>query len=106
MKMTTLTSWILLVASSLPAFAEPQVILDTDFDGPGKAFSQIDSSKGLRITGTLPEGWSDNSAWKDKVAADYKPVAEGERRFLRVEQTSGEGQAPFADAGDHSEGSD
>ena len=91
MKMTTLAFWIPIMASALPAFAEPQVVIDTDFGGPGKAFSQIDSAKGLRITGTLPEGWSDNSAWKDKVVADYKLMAEGERRFVRVEQTSGEG---------------
>jgi hypothetical protein len=91
MKMTTLASWVLIIASALPAFAQPSIIIDTDFGGPGKALYEVDAAKGLRITGTLPEGWGDNSAWKEKVVADYRPMTEDGRRFVRVEQTSGDG---------------
>ena len=54
------------------AAAEPQVIIDTDFGVPGKAFEEINATKGIRITGSLPEGWSDNTNWKNNVVADYK----------------------------------
>ena len=73
------------------AAAEPQVIIDTDFGVPGKSFAEIAATKGIRITGRLPEGWDDNSNWKNNVVADYKPIREGDQRFLRVQQTSGEG---------------
>lgn len=73
------------------AVAEPQVIIDTDFGVPGKTFEDINAAKGNRITGSLPEGWSDNSTWKSNVVAEYKPTSEGGRQFLRVQQTSGDG---------------
>jgi len=73
------------------AVAAPQVLIDTDFGSPGEAFSDIDTAKGNRITGALPEGWSDNTGWKSKVVAEYTATAEGGRGFLRVSQTSGDG---------------
>ena len=73
------------------AAAEPQVIIDTDFGVPGKAFEEINEAKGIRITGSLAEGWGDNTNWKNNVAADYKWISEGGRQFLRVQQTSGDG---------------
>jgi len=73
------------------AYARPQVIIDTDFGVPGKSFAEINAAKGNRITGSLPEGWHDNTDWKSNVLADYRPSREGDQRFLRVEQTSGEG---------------
>ncbi|MGO8745728.1 MAG: hypothetical protein ACLQNE_07035 [Thermoguttaceae bacterium] len=73
------------------AAAEPQVILDTDFGVRGKSFEEIIAAKGVRITGSLPKGWGDNSNWKNNVVADYKRISEGGRRFLRVQQTSGDG---------------
>ncbi|MEI6500372.1 MAG: hypothetical protein WCP21_05015, partial [Armatimonadota bacterium] len=71
------------------ASAAPEVLIDTDFGVPGKAFSDVNAEKGNSVTGLLPEGWSDNSGWKNKVVAEYKPVTEGGRSFLRVSQTSG-----------------
>lgn len=68
-----------------------RVILDTHFGIPGKAFEEIVAAKGIRITGSLPEGWGDNSNWKNNVVAEYKPVSENGQRFLRVRQTSGDG---------------
>ena len=73
------------------ASAEPQVIIDTDFGAAGKAFKEIDAAKGIRITGSLAEGWGDNSNWKSNVVAQYQPMREGGRHFLRVQQTSGDG---------------
>ena len=73
------------------ADAKPQVIIDTDFGVPGKAFKEITAAKGIRITGCLADGWGDNSNWKNNVVAEYKPMSEGGRRFLRVRQTSGDG---------------
>lgn len=71
--------------------AEPRVLIDTDFGAPGKAFSEVDAAKGNNITGFLPEGWSENTGWKTKAVAEYKPVTEAGRSFLRVTQTSGNG---------------
>lgn len=73
------------------AVAEPQVIIDTDFGAPGKAISDINAAKGNSITGSAPEGWSDNTGWKDKVVIAYKPMTEDGQKFLRIEQTSGDG---------------
>ena len=81
-------SVLILVGS---ARAEPQVIIDTDFGVAGKAFQEIAATKGIRITGSLADGWGDNSNWKNNVVAEYKPINEGGRRFLRVRQTSGDG---------------
>lgn len=73
------------------ASAEAQVIIDTDFGAPGKSFEEIVAAKGIRITGSLPEGWGDNTSWKSNVVADYQRITEDGRRFLRVRQTSGDG---------------
>ena len=89
MKSLICCALFLILAGS--ADAEPQVIIDTDFGVPGKAFKEITATKGIRITGSLAEGWGDNSNWKNNVVADYKPMSEGGRRFLRVRQTSGDG---------------
>lgn len=86
---------ILLAAVALmaatAALAAPQVLIDTDFGTPGKPFSDVNADRGNGITGSLPEGWSENSGWKSKVVATYTPTAEGGRRFLRIRQTSGDG---------------
>lgn len=89
MKSLICCAWFLI----LPGLAEgmPQVIIDTDFGVPGKPFAEIAAAKGVRITGSLPQGWHDNSNWKNNVVAAYKLANEGGRRFLRVEQTSGDG---------------
>lgn len=79
-----------LILASL-AVAEPQVLVDTDFGLPGKSFESLVAAKGVRITGRLAEGWSDNTNWKNNVVADYGQGSEGGRRFLRVQQTSGDG---------------
>jgi hypothetical protein len=71
--------------------AEPQVIIDTDFGVPGRSSQEITATKGIHITGNLVEGWGDNSDWKSNMVVQYKPIREGGRRFLRVEQTSGDG---------------
>ena len=76
---------------STGACAASQVLVDTDFGGPGIAFSDVSAERGNNIAGTLPEGWSDNSGWKSGVVATYAPKAENGRRFLRVTQTSGDG---------------
>ena len=73
------------------ALAAPQVILETDFGLPGESFADINAELGNRITGSLPEGWSDNSGWKSRLVADYSCVTEEGRSFLRVTQTSGGG---------------
>ena len=80
--------WLILTGV---AGAEPQAIIDSDFGVPGKPFETITAAKGVRITGRLPDGWRDNSEWKRNVVAEYKPMSEGGRDFLRVEQTSGDG---------------
>jgi hypothetical protein len=82
-------AWVLLLAGF--AGAEPQVIVDTDFGVAGKAFEEIVAAKGVRITGSLPEGWHDNTSWKSNVVADYRRMTEGGRGFLRVRQTAGDG---------------
>jgi len=71
--------------------AAPEVLIDTDFGVPGKAFSDVNAGNGNSITGFLPQGWSENSGWKSKVVAEYKPVTEGGRSFLRIAQKSGDG---------------
>lgn len=71
--------------------AEPQVLLASDFGAPGKTFSDVDPVKGNRIAGSLPEGWTDNTGWKSRVVAEYQPISDGGRRFVRITQTSGEG---------------
>jgi len=86
---TAMSAAVLLLAGA--ALGTPQVLVDTDFGAPGKGFSDVDTAKGNRITGALPEGWSENSGWKSKVVAEYAAVSEGGRRFLRITQTSGEG---------------
>ncbi len=73
------------------ALAAPVALIDTDFGVAGKAFSDVNAAKGNQITGSLPEGWSDNTGWKDKVVVRYEPVAEAGLSFLRVTQTSGDG---------------
>jgi hypothetical protein len=83
-------SYLFLFLAGL-ARAEPQVIIDTDFGAIGRAFQEIDPSKGVRITGSLPQGWGDNSNWKSNVVAEYGLAREGDRRFLRVRQSSGDG---------------
>jgi len=80
--------WLILTGV---AGAEPQAIIDTDFGVPGKPFETITAARGVRITGRLPDGWSDNSEWKGNVVAEYKPTSEEGRDFLRVEQASGDG---------------
>jgi hypothetical protein len=90
-KMRSLICCALIVALADFAAAEPAVIIDTDFGVPGKAFSNVNADKGNRITGSLPAGWSDNTGWKNKVVAEYKPTSEGERKFVRIEQASGDG---------------
>jgi hypothetical protein len=86
---------ILVVAAVLlgagVALAAPQVLIDTDFGAPGVPFSEVNAAQGNRITGSLPEGWAENSGWKGRVVATYTPMAEGGRRFLHIEQTSGDG---------------
>lgn len=89
--MRSLLGGVLILFLAGIAAAQPHVLIDTDFGGPGRDFEQIDVAKGIRITGTLAEGWSDNSNWKNNVVAEYKQITEGERSFLRVVQTSGNG---------------
>src|ERR1039457_1688022 len=72
------------------ARAEPHCLIDTDFGAPGKAFESVNATKGNRITGHLPEGWHDNTGWKDKVVAEYNPMNEEGKPFLRIQQTSGD----------------
>ena len=59
---------VLLVAVALAvagvALATPQVIVDTDFGLPGRPFSDVNAERGNRLTGSLPEGWAENSGWK------------------------------------------
>jgi hypothetical protein len=82
------TSTLLLCGAVLAA---PQVVIDTDFGVPGKAFSDTNAEKGNRITGSLPEGWGENSGWKDQVVAEYTTLTEEGRSFLHISQTSGGG---------------
>ena len=87
-----LLSCISLVLMPVPwARAEPHCLIDTDFGVPGKAFESVNAPKGNRITGRLPEGWHDNTGWKDKVVAEYNPMSEDGKPFLRIQQTSGDG---------------
>lgn len=91
--------------AAVPAFAAPQVLIDTDFGAPGKPFSDVNADRGNSITGSLPEGWGENSGWKEKVVATYTPVIEGGHAFLRISQTSGDGlQFTHALPGTHREG--
>lgn len=89
--MKILTYWAFLL--NLPAllYAEPQVIIETGFGVPGKPFEVVSAANRNRITGSLPPGWSDNTSWKKDVVADYKPASEGPRKFLCIQQTSGDG---------------
>ena len=89
--MKTVMCCVLFVILAGVAGAEPQVIIDTNFGTLGKPFESIIATKGIRITGSLAEGWSDNTNWKNNVVADYRQASEGGRRFLRVQQTSGDG---------------
>jgi hypothetical protein len=73
------------------ALATPQVLIDTDFGQPGKPFSEIHADKGVHLTGSLPEGWAENTGWKANAVATYQPVTEEGRSFLRISQTSGDG---------------
>ncbi len=86
-------SWLAAALALLPAaaLAAPRVLVDADFGAGGSKVSDVDAAKGNRITGSLPEGWGDNSGWKEKVVAEYSQMAEGGRRFTRVRQTSGDG---------------
>jgi hypothetical protein len=83
-------SSLFLVLAGL-ARAEPQVLIDTDFGATGRAFQEINPAKGIRITGSLPPDWGDNSNWKSNVVAEYGPAQEGDHRFLRARQSSGDG---------------
>ncbi len=89
MRILVLSSLFLILADF--ARADPQVIIDTDFGVPGRTFKEINPSRGVRIAGSLPQGWGDNSNWKSSVVAEYGPASEGDRKFLRVRQTSGDG---------------
>jgi len=73
------------------ANAKPRVILDADFGVAGKTFAEINAAKGVHITGRVPDGWTDNTGWKPNVVAEYRPIKEGGRQFLRIQQTSGDG---------------
>jgi hypothetical protein len=86
-----LPTLLLLLLIATAASAATQVLIDTDFGVPGKAFSDVSAERGNSITGALPEGWGENSGWKSKVVATYEPVTEAGRSFLRVTQTSGDG---------------
>ena len=71
--------------------ARPPIVVDTEFGVAGRAFEVSNAAKGVHITGRLPQGWGDNTGWKNNVVAQYSPTSEGGRRFLRVQQTSGDG---------------
>ncbi len=64
---------------AVAASAALEVVVDTEFGGPGRTFEDVRLGKGIRVTVSLPEGWSDNGGWKDSVAASYTPVAEDGR---------------------------
>ena len=82
---------IAVAALAADVSAAPEVLLDTAFGVAGKSFEETNAERGNRIVGSLPEGWSENSGWKSKVVAEYRPVTEEGRSFLRVTQTSGDG---------------
>ncbi|MEN6546760.1 MAG: hypothetical protein ABFE07_12050 [Armatimonadia bacterium] len=75
----------------LLAGAEPEVLVDTDFGSPGKVFEDLKPEAGNRITGALPEGWSDNTGWRKNTVIEYQPLEEAGRKFVRVLQKSGGG---------------
>jgi hypothetical protein len=89
--MKIIACFALLLILTGVAGAEPQAIIETDFGVPGKPFETITAARGVGITGPLPDGWRDNSEWKSNVVAEYMPMSEGGRDFLRIEQASGDG---------------
>ena len=63
--------------------SEAETLIDTDFGIANSEVQVIDEGKKLRVTGMLPDGWSDNSSWAS-VKAEYIPMKEDDLNFLRV----------------------
>lgn len=63
--------------------SEAATLIDTDFGIVNTEVQVIDEGKKLRVTGMLPDGWSDNSSWAS-VTAEYTPMKEDDIDFLRL----------------------
>lgn len=77
---------LLLVCFSLSATVHAGFDVDTDF---GQASNKVEYAAGIakgKITGVVPEGWSDNSNWAD-VDVAYQPAESEGRKFLRLNIT-------------------
>jgi len=77
-----------LLAASL-ALSAPQTIIDTDFGQATVAVNDVSADGAKRITGSVPEGWTENSGWNKEIVVSYTPTEEAGKRFLRVTKTSG-----------------
>lgn len=75
---------------SLACGARGEPLIDTQFGSDTAAVSVFDQAgREQRVSGELPKGWYDNSAWA-RVWASYRPMQEGAVKFLRVEVSKAE----------------
>jgi len=78
----------LLLATAL-ALAAPVTVIDTDFGNCTVPVNDVSADGAKRLTGSVPEGWTENSGWQKDIVVSYTPTAEGGKRFLRVTKTAG-----------------
>ncbi|MBU0606560.1 MAG: hypothetical protein KKI08_01685, partial [Armatimonadetes bacterium] len=78
------------------ALAAPVTVIDTDFGQSTVAVKDVSEDGAKSITGSVPEGWTENSGWNKEIVLSYEPQEEAGRKFLRVTKTSGgTGQLAF-----------
>jgi hypothetical protein len=76
---------LLLLAGTLPACSE--TVLQTDFGRATQPVHVLDGAK--QISGMLPDGWQDGSAWNSAITLQYLAMTEHGTPFLRVQKTRG-----------------
>lgn len=82
-------AFLMLIVLAGTALAAPRTIIDTDFGSATVQVNDVSGDGARRITGSLPEGWVENSGWNKEIVVSYEPEEENGRRFLRVTKTSG-----------------
>ncbi len=82
-------TFLALVLAVATAAAAPQTLIDTDFGNCTVPVNDVSPDGAKRLTGSLPEGWTENSGWNKEIVVTYQPTEENGRRFLRATKTSG-----------------
>ena len=60
-------------------------LIETDFGSATQPVTAAVPATGKQITGVLPDGWHDDSAWNPTVRVRYRVVTEQGRRFWHME---------------------